>query len=93
MHLLFPLWALVAWGLTAVLASQLLGATFDVRACQSDCVWAIYWAAFVITITGCAAGVWRLVNADKAKSVLAGTGAMFILLAIFITTMVIGEFT
>ena len=95
-RIIFPAWALVAWGLTMILVSQLLGGTFEQgRSCKSDCVWALYWVAFVITVTGCAAGVWQFLknNGAKLPLVFVSVGAMFVLLMIFLTTMFIGEFT
>ena len=94
-RIIFPIWALATWGLTVALVSQLLGGTFEQgRACQSDCVWALYWSAFVITVAGCATGAWQFLKSNDAKPPLMfiSVGAMFLLLAIFITTMVIGEF-
>ena len=93
-RVVFPVWALAAWGLTVALVMQLLGGTFDTRNCQSDCVWAIYWVVFVVTVVGCAFGSWRVLKADGDKSVptIISVGALFLLLAIFLTTMAIGIF-
>ncbi len=90
----FPAWALVAWGLTVVLVSQLLGGTFEGRSCQSGCVWTLYWIVFALTAAGCATGVWWALTKDGAKPLpaLIAIGAMIALLGIFLTTMAIGVF-
>ncbi len=94
MYIVFPVWALTAWGLTVILVSQLLGGTFEARSCQSGCVWVLFWAAFVITAAGCGAGAWWLLKKENARAPLVFTsvGALFFLLVVFITTMAIGHF-
>ena len=92
-RMVFPLWALVAWALTAILVAQLLGGTFDVRACHSGCVWLLYWAVFVVTIAGCITGIgWFLKSAsDKPLLSVISIAALLFLQVIFFVTMAIGE--
>ena len=94
MRMIFPVWALVAWGLTALLVSQLLGGTFEVRSCQSGCVWVIYWITFAVNFAGCVVGAWRLTRrgAETPWFAFVSVASMFVLLGIFTTTMLIGEF-
>ena len=92
MRIVLPLWTIVAWGLTVALVSQLLGGTFETRACQSDCVWTLYWVVFSVTVAGCAAGGWWLFSKDKSPVAVISVAAMALLLVVFLTTMAIGTF-
>ena len=94
MTAVFSTWALVAWGLAAILVSQLLGGTFDTRTCHTDCVQALYWSAFVVTFSGCIAGGWYWLKKDDTERLFAKAGvvALLALLVIFLTTMAIGTF-
>ena len=84
--------AVAGWLLTIVLVAQLLSGTFDARACQSDCVFALYWTAFGITVAGLAfaAATWR----RRLASIWAGASfaALSLLLVTFLATMAIGTF-
>ena len=84
--------AAVGWLLTVVLVAQLLSGTFDTRACQSGCVFALYWSAFGVVAAGLAFGAaaWR----RCLVSIWAGAsfGALSLLLVIFLATMAIGTF-
>ena len=84
--------AAAGWLLTVVLVAQLLSGNFDTRACRTDCVFALYWAAFCVTVAGLAFGAvaWR----RCLDSLWAGASfaALALLLAIFLATMGIGTF-
>ena len=84
--------AAAGWLLTVVLVAQLLSGTFDTRACRTDCVFALYWAAFCVTVAGLAFGAvaWR----RCLDSLWAGAAfaALALLLVIFLATMAIGTF-
>ena len=84
--------ATVGWLVTVMLVAQLLSGTFDTRTCQTDCVFALYWAAFGITVAGLAFGAvaWR----RCLDSLWAGAAfaALSLLLVIFLATMAIGTF-
>ena len=84
--------AAAGWFLTVVLVAQMLSGTFDTRACRSDCVFALYWAAFCVTAAGLAFGAvaWR----RCLDSLWAGAAfaALALLLVIFLATMAIGTY-
>ncbi len=96
MRIVLPLWTIAAWGLTVALVSHLLGGTFEMRTCQSDCVWILYWVVFFITLAGCVAGGWWLLGQRKGRGkgvspvAVISVVAMVLLLIVFLTTMAIG---
>ena len=84
--------AVVGWLLTVVLVMQLLSGTFDARACRSDCVFALYWAAFGVTVAGLAFGAvtWR--EARGCGRARAAFAALALLFVVFVVTMAVGTF-
>lgn len=83
---------LVSWGLAIFLAMQLLSGTFETRTCQTSCVNTIFWVSFAIAAIGL---IFTIGGISIGKSNWLKTlslFALFGLVGIYVTTMLIGNF-
>lgn len=82
--------ALLSWGLTAALATNLLGGPFAERSCQTGCMQGLGAAAFLIAVAGVLLGVRRRPRHPLDALVAL---ALLGLIAIYLTTFFIGVLT
>ncbi len=81
----------LAWALTIVLVTQLLSGTFDTRSCTTACVQSIFVGAIATNILGLVLSGIQLKQSPNLASKWC-FWACAALLAIFLTTMIVGTF-
>lgn len=86
-----PAFAILAWGLAAVLVWQMLSGVFEVRTCLTDCVQTLYISALAATVAGLIAAAVVWFRGQRDVLTMSSAAALVMLLGMFLTMMVIGS--
>ncbi len=84
--------ALISWGLAIFLGMQLLSGTFEGRECQTSCVNTIFWVSFAVAALGLLFTIGGISIGKSNWLKTLSLFALFGLVGIYVTTMLIGNF-